>query len=241
MAHKQNQVSSHPFILLFERPQMDIEKQLLAVESLLTNGDCRPTLGKAKIEYRFVEVPTEIPLDHTVFFEAPASAMSTGLEIYSKAPTSNAHQHVPIRQACLGEAAVVGSHLGAAAIYWKPAKLVSGFTYFHKSLIEFERGGPFPILSTVHFKTAVPGVIQSSGLAWFCAQEIDFRYEGLTTAEAMHRCVRLSHDMIINGRYTRTETVDGMAPEETLKLVPTANLDRVMVIHKVASPPHKIL
>jgi hypothetical protein len=155
--------------------------------------------------------------------------MSCALEIYNKTQIPNKHHPKPIIQACLSEAAAFGSYLGAAAMYWKPAKIVSGFGFFNKSLADFEKGGAFPILSTVHFEIGAADIVRTSGLAWFCGQEFEFHYTDLTVAKAMRRCVRLAHDMILNGPFVRIETVPGLERDEILEISPSDDLSLVRV------------
>jgi hypothetical protein len=227
---------AHPLMLLFDRPQGDLERLLVdKFQKLLRGKNDHPILQKAKFEHRFVDVPTEIPTENIIFYEAPFDALSSALEIYNKIQIPSKHHPKPIMQACLSEAAAFGSYLGAAAIYWKPAKIVSGFGFFDKSLTDFENGGAFPILSTVHFEIGAVGIVRTSGLAWFCEQELEFRYTDLAVAKAMHRCVRLAHDMILNGRFVRIETVPGLDRDEILDISPSDDLSLVRVKRKSPS------
>ncbi|MFN3452164.1 MAG: hypothetical protein ACK4ZE_08385 [Sphingorhabdus sp.] len=118
----------------------------------------------------------------------------------------------------LGE--VLGRHLHIKAVFWSPAAVVSGYAYFAEAVAQYAQGAAFPALLCVGFETSKTGIVQTTGLAWLCGQELTFEHAPLPTHEAMRYVVRLVHDLATQGAYDCEIELPGLKANEAVVVTP---------------------
>lgn len=119
------------------------------------------------------------------------------------------------------EAVLLGRLLRPDAVLWRPARILSSFSYFNEAIESFLNSGPFPVLCTVHFEIVDGDRVQTDGLAWFCGQEVVFEFHPLEAREALRRALRLSHSLIVDGCISEPMTVSGLFDGEFLAIDPS--------------------
>jgi hypothetical protein len=149
------------------------------------------------------------PSAHTAIFAIDLSDNVKGGEVVAG-----------IIKALLSLCQKIGEALGAVAVYWRPADIVSGFGYFTQAVRGYDGGGVFPVLALIHFDSSNAASITSKGLAYLCEQEIAFSPGSMSTQEAMRRVVRVAHDLATNGPVRSPIELLGMEAGERLLLAP---------------------
>ena len=132
-------------------------------------------------------------------------------------------QHMPaIIQALMMLGEKLGTALGANWVYWTPASITTGFSYYSDTVEQYANGAAFPALVTVNFDTAADEAVRTTGLYWLVGQELLFERSGMPLNEAMRYVVRIVHDLATNGAVNGKMEVPGMADDERLILEPDA-------------------
>jgi hypothetical protein len=142
-------------------------------------------------------------------------------------------QHVPAvikTLLLLGES--LGTELDAKAAFWRPASVVSGFSYYAETVRQYDNGAAFPCLVSIAFDTSTDENIRTKGLAWLAGQELVFERGQLPVNEAMRYVVRLVHDIATNGAVETAMEVPGMSDSERLILTPDAEKSALFVRRK---------
>jgi hypothetical protein len=135
----------------------------------------------------------------------------------------------PIIKGLLSLARRLGQATGAVAVIWRPARILSGFSYFMESVQQYEEGGVFPVLALVDFDMQTSGNIVTKGLNWFSEQELTFVAPNLSRADAMRRVVRIVHDIATNGPVLSAIEVGGLDVGEVIKLIPNETGNSLMM------------
>lgn len=115
----------------------------------------------------------------------------------------------------------LGTMLDAAAVLWKPANIVSGFSYFSETVGQYRAGGPFPVLALVDFSITGSNHLVSHGLSWFSGQELQVEPGDLSATELMRRAVRIAHDIAVNGAIETAMEIEGLTEFERIILSPS--------------------
>lgn len=113
------------------------------------------------------------------------------------------------------------------AVVWNVSNIISDSQYFVDVINHYEKGGAFPILSTIDFIFDDESILKSSGLSYFSNQEIHYDCRHLSEAESMKRVTRIAHDIAVNGAYSNSMEVDGLADNERMFI--TIGNDRSIV------------
>lgn len=157
---------------------------------------------------------------HHIFCSADLTAIASALHI-DFGPAVTAGRAVPaIVQVLLELGEVLGRHLDIKAVFWSPAAVASGYDYYAEAVTQYGQGAAFPALLCVAFDTSKPGIVQTTGLAWLCGQELTFEHAQLPTHEAMRYVVRLVHDLATQGAYDRALEVPGLNVGDVVQVTP---------------------
>jgi hypothetical protein len=120
----------------------------------------------------------------------------------------------------------VATGLGANAVAWTPAQLLSDTAYFATTVGDYAKGGAFPVLSTVKLLFSA-GTLQTIGLKWFAGQELELKGEGLSQAEMVRRAVRIVHDIATNGSVLASQDIPDLDQGQFVRLNPSPEGDQV--------------
>lgn len=111
--------------------------------------------------------------------------------------------------------------LPADVICWPYAQLVSGIDQVKDSIARFSAGQDVPVLEFVRMTLAPGNSLASTGLYYFCGQEIRLQSIGeMSPAGLVRRACRIAADAMLHGPYKRTEAVSGLAPGEQIEIRP---------------------
>ncbi len=124
------------------------------------------------------------------------------------------------------------------AIVWNINNIISDSQYFVDVVNHYEKGGAFPILSTVDFIYDEEGILKSKGLSYFANQEIHYECRQLHEVDAMKRMMRIAHDVAVNGAYSNSMELDGIEGDERIYITidKDSRIARVRSVFKLAVP-----
>jgi hypothetical protein len=164
---------------------------------------------------------------HRIFCNADLSDIQSAVHI-DLGPAVASGRVVPaIVQAMLELGEVLGRNLGIKAVFWSPAAVASGYDYYAEAVTQYAEGAAFPALLCVGFDMSTNGIVQTTGLAWLCDQELTFAHAHLPAHEAMRYVVRLVHDLATQGAYDRALEVPGLNADEVVILTPSPDQGKV--------------
>jgi hypothetical protein len=129
----------------------------------------------------------------------------------------------PIIKGLLSVARRIGDDLGAIAVYWRPANIISDFPYFSGAVASYESHGFFPVLSLIDLFDNDNNTIVSHGLAFLSTQEVHFSYDGLVAAEAMRLMLTIVQEIASEGPIVDSDRLQGLERGNgiDLKISPT--------------------
>ncbi len=158
---------------------------------------------------------------HHIFCSTDLSDIQSAVHI-NLGPAVASGRTVPaIVQAMLELGDVLGRNLGIKAVFWSPAAVVSGFDYYAGAVAQYAEGAAFPALLCVGFDMSTNGMVQTTGLAWLCDQELSFVHPQLPMHEAMRYVVRLVHDLATQGAYDHALELPGLHADEVVVVTPS--------------------
>ena len=158
---------------------------------------------------------------HHIFCNADLSDIQSAVHI-DLGPAVASGRVVPaIVQAMLELGDVLGRNLGIKAVFWSPADVVSGYDYYADAVAQYAEGAVFPALLCVSFDMSTIGIMQTTGLAWLCDQELTFTHPKLPAHEAMCYVVRLVHDLATQGAYDHALELPGLYVDEVVVVTPS--------------------
>ncbi len=158
---------------------------------------------------------------HHIFCNADLSDIHSAVHI-DLGPAVASGRIIPaIVQAMLELGDVLGRNLGIKAVFWSPADVVSGYDYYAEAVAQYAEGAAFPALLCVGFDMSAVDIVQTSGLAWLCDQELSFTHPQLPMHEAMRYVVRLVHDLATQGAYDRALELPGLHADEVVVVTPS--------------------
>ena len=164
-----------------------------------------------------------------IFCNVKPSSMGCGVSIGLDAHVAGGEQVPAIIQALLAVARSIGTSLGAQAVIWHPAGVISGFAYFSEAVSDYCAGGAIPVLALVNFKSESDGKINSTGLSYLSGQELQVARSAMDDSDMMRRVVRVVHDMAVNGQISKTLKLVGIEPEEVVELQPLPEYGHVQM------------
>jgi hypothetical protein len=160
---------------------------------------------------------------HHIFCNADLTDIQSAVHI-DLGPAVASGRVVPaIVQAMLELGDVLGRNLGIKAVFWSPADVVSGYDYYAEAVAQYAEGAAFPALLCVGFDMSTNGIVQTTGLAWLCDQELTFTHRQLPAHEAMRYVVRLVHDLATQGAYDRALELPGLHAGEVVVVTPSSD------------------
>lgn len=153
---------------------------------------------------------------HHIFCNADLSDIQSAVHI-DVGPAVASGRIVPaIVQVMLELGGVLGRNLGIKAVFWSPAAVASGYDYYAEAVAQYAEGAAFPALLCVGFDMSAIAIVQTTGLAWLCDQELSFAHPQLPAHEAMRYVVRLVHDLATQGAYDRALELPGLHADEVV-------------------------
>ena len=158
---------------------------------------------------------------HHIFCSTDLSNIQSAVQI-NLGPAVASGRVVPaIVQAMLELGDVLGRNLDIKAVFWSPADVVSGYDYYAEAVAQYAQGAAFPALLCVGFDMSTNAIVQTTGLAWLCDQELTFAHGQLPAHEAMRYVVRLVHDLATQGAYDRALELPGLNSDEVVVVTPS--------------------
>ena len=158
---------------------------------------------------------------HHIFCNADLSDIQSAVGI-DLGPAVTSGRIVPaIVQAMLELGDILGRNLGIKAVFWSPADVVSGYDYYAEAVAQYAQGAAFPALLCVGFDMSAIAIVETTGLAWLCDQELTFAHAQLHAHEAMRYVVRLVHDLATQGAYDRALELPGLHADEVVVVTPS--------------------
>ncbi|MEY3877309.1 MAG: hypothetical protein RLZZ191_992 [Pseudomonadota bacterium] len=158
---------------------------------------------------------------HHIFCNADLSDIQSAVHI-DLGPAVASGRIIPaIVQVLLELGEVLGRNLGIKTVFWSPAAVVSGYDYFAEAVAQYAEGAAFPALLCVGFDMSTNAIVQTTGLAWLCDQELTFAHGQLPAHEAMRYVVRLVHDLTTQGAYDRALELPGLHADEVVVVTPS--------------------
>ena len=164
---------------------------------------------------------------HHIFCNADLTDIQSAVHI-DLGPAVASGRVVPaIVKALLELGDVLGRNLSIKAVLWSPAAVVSGYDYYAEAVAQYAQGAAFPALLCVGFDMSTIGIVQTTGLAWLCDQELTFTHPQLPMHEAMRYVVRLVHDLATQGAYDRALELPGLHADEVVVVTPSPDQGKV--------------
>jgi hypothetical protein len=158
---------------------------------------------------------------HHIFCNADLFDIQSAVHIDLGAAVASGRTAPPIVQAMLELGEVLGRKLGIMAVFWSPAAVASGYDYYAEAVAQYAEGAAFPALLCVGFDMSAIGIVQTTGLAWLCDQELTFAHGQLPAHEAMRYVVRLVHDLATQGAYDCALGLPGLHADEVVVVTPS--------------------
>lgn len=157
---------------------------------------------------------------HHIFCNADLTDIQSAVHIDLGASVASGRTVPAIVQVMLELGEVLGRNVAIKAVFWSPATVVSGYDYYAEAVEQYAQGAAFPALLCVGFDTSTAGIVQTTGLASLCGQELTFAHAQLPTHEAMRYVVRLVHDLATQGAYDHELEVPGLNADEVVVVTP---------------------
>lgn len=231
-----------PFCLLFEADQRELRASFKLVpfaELGICFGDgSTPDGGSGTFIYRgaafdySIDVRQKPTADHEIFCDTDLGATRSAISLKLGRAVASGQHMPPVIKALMLLGESLGAELGAKAAFWRPASVVSGFSYYAETVRQYDDGAAFPCLVSIGFDTSTDDNIRSQGLAWLSGQELVFERGGMMVNEAMRYVVRLVHDIATNGAVNNAMEVPGMNDDERLMLTPDVEKNALFVCRK---------
>ena len=164
---------------------------------------------------------------HHIFCNADLTDIQSAVHIDLGAAVASGRTVPAIVQAMLELGGVLGRNLGIKAVFWSPAAVASGYDYYAEAVAQYAEGAAFPALLCVGFDMSAIAIVQTTGLAWLCDQELTFAHGQLPAHEAMRYVVRLVHDLATQGPYDRALELPGLHADEVVVVTPSPDQGKV--------------
>ncbi|GAB5488687.1 MAG: hypothetical protein Pars2KO_22570 [Parasphingorhabdus sp.] len=166
----------------------------------------------------------------STLFSSPAAPNSMSIGIGLSEHIENG-KHLPsINQALLKVAQLLGKQSSASHIGWLPARQSIDFGHFSEAVDDYLSGGPTPVLIQIAITKDEENILQTQGLSYFANQEVTLTTPfGMSDSEAIKRLVRISHDIAVNGKIESKLETKGLAEDELLSFIPSADKSKLAV------------
>lgn len=114
--------------------------------------------------------------------------------------------------------------LGAAHLFWSPARLWSDAAAFRQAVAEMEASGMPPVLHLIAFRrrdTAGSAAVATRGLAAFAGQEVEAEIpQGWDMAAMVRRLARVALDIMLHGPIRQAQQAPGLEAGEWVAMTP---------------------
>lgn len=170
--------------------------------------------------------------DHQIFCDTDLGATRSAIALGLGGAVASGQQVPAVVKALMLLGESLGVALNAKAVFWQPASVVSGFSYYAETVRQYDDGAAFPCLVSIGFDTSTEEKIRTQGLAWLSGHELVFDRGSMPVNEAMRYVVRLVHDIATNGAVNHTIEVPGMSGDERLILTPEVENNALLVRRK---------
>lgn len=118
-------------------------------------------------------------------------------------------------------ALALAAELPVDVVCWPYAQLVSELGQLRMAMERFDLGQDVPVLQFVRMTVRRDGTLTSTGLYYFCGQEIRLMAVGqISPAGLVRRACRIAADAMLNGPYEKLEVLDGLAAGERIEIRP---------------------
>lgn len=123
--------------------------------------------------------------------------------------------------ALAGYALRLATFVPVDVICWPYAQLVSDVEQLRGAMDGFSGGKDVPVLQFVRMTVRSDGTLTSTGLSYFCGQEIRLRAVGdMSAAGLVRRGCRIAADAMLNGPFERQSEFAGLAAGEQVRILP---------------------
>lgn len=127
-----------------------------------------------------------------------------------------------------GHALTLGDHLPVDAVCWPYAQLLSELRQMRAAMERLRSGQDAPVLQFVRMTVHPDGTLTSTGLYFFCGQEIRMRAtRDMAPAGLVRRASRIAADAMLNGPYARAVETAGLVPGEAITIRPERRVPRL--------------
>lgn len=123
--------------------------------------------------------------------------------------------------ALAGYALRLATFVPVDVICWPYAQLVSDVEQLRAAIDGFSGGKDVPVLQFVRMTVRPDGTLTSTGLSYFCGQEIRLRAVGdMSAAGLVRRACRIAADAMLNGPFEGQAECAGLAAGEQVRILP---------------------
>jgi hypothetical protein len=167
------------------------------------------------------------------------SALEWSVFRHSTAPYTPAFDHAPKRTllsvseagkgiaplqmaaALAGYALRLATFVPVDVICWPYAQLVTDIEQLRAAMDSFSGGKDAPVLQFVRMTVRGDGTLTSTGLSYFCGQEIRLRAIGdVPVAGLVRRACRIAAEAMLNGPFEEQTESAGLAAGERVRILP---------------------
>ncbi len=189
------------------------------------------------LDMHWFEDPLDINSYKQLFCNIDEASFQSGIAISFGSHIRDGNKNAAIISSLFRYIRLLIENSKSIAVAWNISSIISDSQYFVDVINHYEKGGAFPILSTIDFTYDIEGILKSSGLSYFSNQEIHYECRHLNEAESMKRMTRIAHDIAVNGAYSDSMEVDGLDENERIYITVDKDnsIARVRSIFKSAS------
>lgn len=220
-------LSSNENIILRSKPQKLSQNDRL----IRYNASWNIQFEGLELDMHWFEDCLDIMSYKQLFCNIGETSFQSGIAISFGSHIKNGRKNAAIISSLFRYVRLLIENSKSIAVAWNISSIISDSQYFVDVIDQFEKGGAFPILSTIDFIYDSEGMLRSSGLSYFSNQEIHYECRHLNEAESMKRMTRIAHDIAVNGAYSNSMEVDGLDGDERIFIT----IDEDVSIAKVRS------
>lgn len=152
---------------------------------------------------------------------SPAFDQSRQRILLSLSEEKNGISSLQMAAALAGYALRLATFVPADVICWPYAQLVSDVEQLRAAMDRFSAGQDAPVLQFVRMTVRGDGSLTSTGLSYFCGQEIRLRAIGdVSVAGLVRRACRIAAEAMLHGPFEEQVDVAGLAIGERVKILP---------------------
>ena len=158
---------------------------------------------------------------HSTAPYSPAFDHSTQRLLLSVSDARNGVPPLQMAAALAGYALRLATFVPVDVICWPFAQLVSDIEQLRAAMDRFSAEQDAPVLQFVRMTVRGNETLTSTGLSYFCGQEIRLRAIGdMSVAGLVRRGCRIAADAMLNGPFEEQADIAGLADGEQVKILP---------------------